>query len=225
MMMATLLVMFLIKHSSGTQDIHTVNKISVQQHQTIIIPCLYDQKYVSNVKYMSSGGVWFFSSSVVRHDRMSVVDNKTEKFFTATLRNTKVSDTGTYWCGISIAGYDCGKKLYLEVIKGEPRLHVSSQYVSGYEGGNAVVVCHGASEWCQIGGSCVQRTSNKTVVHISGDALNVTLRELKREDSGWYYCSDGKSQMPVHITVRKAPYTRRVTVQYTGHTTESSQDK
>ncbi|KAK9975523.1 hypothetical protein ABG768_020777 [Culter alburnus] len=128
---------------------------------------------------------------------MSVVDNQTEKFFTATLRNTKVSDTGTYWCGISIAGSDCGRKFYLEVIKGEPKLHVSSQSVSGYEGGNAVVVCHGASEWCQIGGSCVRSnggTSNKTAVHISvnDDALNVTLSELKREDSGWYYCSDGE---------------------------------
>ncbi|ROI79308.1 hypothetical protein DPX16_7196 [Anabarilius grahami] len=111
---------------------------------------------------------------------------------------------------------------------GEPRLHVSSQYVSGYEGGNAVVVCHGASQWCQIGGSCVGSnggTADKTVVHISGDALNVTLHELKREDSGWYSCSDGESQMPVHITVRKAPYTGQVPVQYTGLTTESSQEK
>lgn len=110
----------------------------------------------------------------------------------------------------------------------KPRLHVSSQYVSGYEGGNAVVVCHGASQWCQIGGSCVQTnegTSNKTVVYVSGDALNVTLRELKTEDGGWYSCSDGESQMPVYITVRKAPYTRRDPVQYTGHTTASVQEK
>ncbi|XDV46772.1 hypothetical protein PO909_016609 [Leuciscus waleckii] len=223
-MKTTLLVMFLVTHSSGTQSILTVSKISVQKHQTIIIPCLYDQKYVSKRKYVASGGVWVFSREV-KHDRMCFEDNQTEKVFTATLRSAEESDTGSYWCAISSSGSDPHAHLYLEVIKGKARLQVSSQNVSGYEGGSVSVVCHGASQWCQIGGSCVGRdkeSSNQTHVSGDGEALNVSLSELKIEDSGWYYCSDGKYQMPVHISV--SPYTRRVTVHYTGHTTAFSQD-
>lgn len=102
---------------TGTQSILTVSKISVQKHQTIIIPCLYDQKYVSKHKYVSSGGVWSFSREV-KHNRMSFEDNQTEKVFTATLRSAEESDTGSYWCAISTSGSDPHAHLYLEVIKG-----------------------------------------------------------------------------------------------------------
>ncbi|XP_056125623.1 uncharacterized protein LOC130103403 [Rhinichthys klamathensis goyatoka] len=221
MMKTTLLVMFLVTHSSA---ILTVSKISVQKHQTIIIPCLYNERYVSNRKYVSSGGVWLFSREV-KHGRMCLADNRTEKVFTATLSSAEESDSGSYWCAIEGTGSDPHAQLHLEVIKGKARLHVSSQSVSGYEGGRVTVLCHGASLWCQIGGSCVGRdeeSSDKAHVRGDGEALSVSLSELKIEDSGWYFCSDGKYQMPVHISVRKA--TRPVTVHYTGHTTASSQD-
>ncbi len=102
---------------TGTQDIHTVSKISVQKQQTITIPCLYDQKYVNYPKYMSSGGAWIFSHYVT-HNRMSIVDNQTENVFTATLREAEVSDSGTYWCAVSLSGSDAGTHLYLQVTEG-----------------------------------------------------------------------------------------------------------
>lgn len=102
---------------TGTQDIHTVSKISVQKQQMITIPCLYDQKYVNYPKYMSSGAVWVFSHYVT-HKRMSIVDNQTENVFTATLREAEVSDSGTYWCAVSLPGKDAGARLYLQVTEG-----------------------------------------------------------------------------------------------------------
>ncbi|XP_039522332.1 uncharacterized protein LOC120475735 isoform X2 [Pimephales promelas] len=222
MMKTTLLVVFLLTHSSETQDILTVSKISVQKHQTIIIPCLYDERYVSNRKYVSSGGVWVFSREV--HSRVCVSDDREEKVFTATLSSAEKRDSGPYWCAVESSGSDPHARLDLEVIKGKARLHVSSQSVSGYERGSVSVLCHGAHLWCRLGGSCVGRgeeSSDKTHVSGDGEALSVSLSELKIEDSGWYFCSDGKYQMPVHISVGKA---RPVTVPYTGHSTAVSQD-
>uniref|UniRef100_A0A673JND8 Immunoglobulin domain-containing protein n=1 Tax=Sinocyclocheilus rhinocerous TaxID=307959 RepID=A0A673JND8_9TELE len=171
---------------TGTQDIHTVGKISVQKQQTITIPCLYDQKYVNYPKYMSSGGVWIFSH-YVSHSRMSVVDNRTENVFTATLREAEVRDSGTYWCAVTLPGYDIYKPIQL-------------QTVSGYEGGNVTIRCRGASHWCRIRGSCVGRDGGSlertAVMCDDADALRVTLWQLKTEDSGWYYCSNEDSQMP-----------------------------
>ncbi len=102
---------------TGSQDIHTVKKISVQKQQTITIPCLYDQKYVNYPKYMSSGGFWDFSRKVT-HNRMSIVDNQTENVFTATLREAEVSDSGKYWCVVTLSGKDAGTHLYLQVTEG-----------------------------------------------------------------------------------------------------------
>ncbi|XP_016107030.1 uncharacterized protein [Sinocyclocheilus grahami] len=139
---------------------------------------------------------------------MSVVDNRTENVFTATLREAEVSDSGTYWCSVTLPGYDAGTHLYLQVTEAEAGLRVSSQTVSGYEGGNVTIRCRGASHWCRIRGSCVGRDGGSlertAVLCDDGDALRVTLWQLQTEDSGWYYCSDGDSQMPVHVTVMKA---------------------
>ncbi len=99
------------------QDINTVSKISVQKQQTITIPCLYDHKYVNYPKYMSSGGAWIFSR-YVSHNRMTIVDNKTENVFTATLRDAEVSDSGTYWCAVSLSRTDPHTRLDLQVTEG-----------------------------------------------------------------------------------------------------------
>ncbi|KAI2649334.1 CMRF35-like molecule 5 [Labeo rohita] len=218
MMMETLLLLFLLTHASGTQDIHTVKKILVQKQQTITIPCSYDQKYTNYPKYMSSGADWLFSHNV-SHSRLSIVDNHKEHFFTATLREAEVSDTGTYWCGFSLPGYDDGTSFYLQVTEAEAGLSVSSQNVSGYEGGNVTIRCHGASHWCTIGGSCVGGDGvfpERTAVSDDGGVLNVTLWPLQKEDSGWYYCSNDVSQMPVYVTVMEAQ-------DFTQFTTNSSQ--
>uniref|UniRef100_A0A673LWT6 Immunoglobulin domain-containing protein n=1 Tax=Sinocyclocheilus rhinocerous TaxID=307959 RepID=A0A673LWT6_9TELE len=207
-----LLILIFIFSFTGTQEIHTVSKISVQKQQTITVPCLYVQKYANYPKYMSSGGVWIFSH-YVSHSRMSVVDNQAENVFTATLREAEVRDSGTYWCAVTVSGSDPHAHLYLQVTEGiidsiPEWLRVSSQTVSGYEGGNVTIRCRGASHWCRIRGSCVGRDGGSlertAVMCDDADALRVTLWQLKTEDSGWYYCSNEDSQMPVHVTVMEA---------------------
>ncbi|KAK2869705.1 hypothetical protein Q8A67_024097 [Cirrhinus molitorella] len=104
-------------------------------------------------------------------------------------------------------GNDDHTHLYLDVTKAEAGLRVSSQNVSGYEGGNIIIRCYGASQWCTIRGSCVGRdggTIERTTVSDDGDALNVTMWQLQKEDRGWYYCSNKDSQMPVYVTVMDA---------------------
>ncbi|XP_026104640.1 uncharacterized protein LOC113076192 isoform X2 [Carassius auratus] len=207
MTMEALLLLFLLTHAAGIQEIQTVSKISVQKQQTITIPCLYDQKYVNYPKCMSHGKFWMFSGCVT-HSRMSVEDDPAVKVFTATLREAEVKDSGTYWCAVTMSGYDPHTYLYLQVTEAEPGLRVSSQTVSGYEGGNVTILCHGASHWCTIRGSCAGRDGGsleRTVVRDDdGSVLRVTLYQLQKEDGGWYYCSNKDSQMPVHLTVMEA---------------------
>ncbi|XP_056594710.1 uncharacterized protein LOC130413483 isoform X2 [Triplophysa dalaica] len=94
---------------------------------------------------------------------------------------------------------------------GDTKLHVSSQNVTAYEGENINIQCYGASKWCKIGGSCAEEkvgTLDKNKVDISGDdkVLRVTLKALQREDAGWYFCSDGQSQIPVYISLGIRPH-------------------
>ncbi|XP_059380048.1 uncharacterized protein LOC132115653 [Carassius carassius] len=156
---------------------------------------------------MSRGGVWLFSGCVT-HSRMSVEDDPAVKVFTATLREAEVSDSGWYWCAVSVSGSDPHTYLYLQVTEAEAGLRVSSQTVSGYEGGNVTILCHGASHWCTIRGSCAGRDGRsleRTALRDDdGSVLRVTLRQLQTQDSGWYFCSNEDSQMPVHLTVMEA---------------------
>ncbi|XP_043082994.1 uncharacterized protein LOC122330196 [Puntigrus tetrazona] len=149
-------------------------------------------------------------SKAVSHSRLSVVDQPTENVFTATLREAEVGDSGTYWCAVLLSGYDPYTHLYLQVTEAEAKLRVSSQSVSGYEGGNLTVLCHGASRWYRIGRDGADPA--RTAVDADGGAvLSVRLWKLQKEDSGWYCCSDHDSQMPVHLTVMEAPDITRCT--------------
>ncbi len=111
----------------------------------------------------------------------------------------------------------------------EAMLRVSSQRVSGYEGSNITIHCHGASRWCTIRGSCFSRDGGplkRTAVHDDDDDdLRVTLWQLQKEDSGWYYCSNEDSQMPVHVTVMEALDVTQFTINPSYSTTPPSADR
>lgn len=103
--------------STESEEIHIISKISVQKEQTIIIPCLYEANFASSPKYLSSGPYFIFSHYV--HERILILDYKTENIFTAILTDVEVSDTGYYWCGVEQSGSDHGTSLYLEVVEGK----------------------------------------------------------------------------------------------------------
>ncbi|XP_059391556.1 uncharacterized protein LOC132124514 [Carassius carassius] len=177
---------------------------------------------------MSRGGVWLFSGCVT-HSRMSVEDDPAVKVFTATLREAEVSDSGWYWCAVSVSGSDPHTYLYLQVTEAEAGLRVSSQTVSGYEGGNVTILCHGASHWCTIRGSCAGRDGRsleRTALRDDdGSVLRVTLRQLQTQDSGWYFCSNEDSQMPVHLTVMEAQDITQCTTNPSYSSTPPSADR
>ncbi|KAG5268395.1 hypothetical protein AALO_G00212110 [Alosa alosa] len=81
--------------------------------------------------------------------------------------------------------------------------------------------------WCRIDGSCVKAGEVDGMSVETADAaavFKVTLRNLQEKNSGWYWCSVGTFQMPVHITVSKRtilPTTITPTLQ-TSPTTEMS---
>lgn len=92
-----------------------------------------------------------------------------------------------------------------------PELYVHDQMVTGYEGSHVVIFCHHPTKqpkaWCKIGGACVSTTGNTsgTSVQLSSmdGGFRVTMSKLTTDNTGWYWCSAGDEQMPVHVTVRR----------------------
>ncbi|KAJ8339663.1 hypothetical protein SKAU_G00342960 [Synaphobranchus kaupii] len=151
----------------------------------------------------------------------SITDDPTHHIFTVTM---KTEHSGYYWCAVEIKDYwilDEGSYLYLSVTDGTPGLSVYQQEVTGVEGGHVSVQCHynepnDRKSWCRAGDTCVEASSGKSGRTEIKDAssekvFNVTVRELNREDTGWYWCAAGKLQIPVHITVTQKTTTTTVT--------------
>lgn len=93
-----------------------------------------------------------------------------------------------------------------------PELYVNDQMVTGYEGRHVVIFCHHQfkkpKEWCKIGGACVSTTGNISGASVqlssTDGGFSVTMRELTMDNTGWYWCSAGNEQIPVHITVQSS---------------------
>uniref|UniRef100_A0A672N8S5 Polymeric immunoglobulin receptor-like n=1 Tax=Sinocyclocheilus grahami TaxID=75366 RepID=A0A672N8S5_SINGR len=94
-----------------------------------------------------------------------------------------------------------------------PRLHVNSQNVTGSENGSVTISCYHRGrqygvKWCKFGGQCITRASGRldgASVEIRYGLRNTTvsMSRLKKEHTGWYWCSTEELQMPVHITVQQ----------------------
>ncbi|XP_041923064.1 uncharacterized protein LOC121687926 isoform X4 [Alosa sapidissima] len=145
---------------------------------------------------------------------MSMCDDVTNSIFTMTVR----MDVGVQYTNVNVKKYNCGvigggpdneKVFTLLDTEDIPKLRVQNQTVFGYEGGTVAVDClhgnlSGEKKWCRIGGSCVKAGEVDGMLVETADAagvFRVTLRNLQEKNSGWYWCSVGTFQMPVHITV------------------------
>ncbi|KAM9488544.1 polymeric immunoglobulin receptor-like isoform 2-T2 [Clarias gariepinus] len=210
-----ILMIFFTVTLSDTGSVITVNKVSVQQEKSIIIPCFYKAQYVNAPKYLCFGKIWGLCKNVmeINPEKVSISDDQTQHIFTVTIKNVTTSDSGLYWCSIEIHGFDKKKEFKLNVSKATPELYVDHQMVTGYEGGHIVISCHHSTmkpqKWCKIDGACVNTNGsiNGTVVQLSSmdRGFRVTMSELTMASTGWYWCSAGDEQMPVHITVQKNP--------------------
>ncbi|XP_026206477.1 uncharacterized protein LOC113155939 isoform X2 [Anabas testudineus] len=204
---------------TGLHSITTVSEVSVKAGGSISIPCLYDSKYTHHVKYLCRGHKWVTCSYTVKTDeagssqRFSISDDKDQRIFTVTINNL-TDDDSHYWCIVEIKdGSDVGKYFRLSVTRGSPLLYVDHQEMTGFNGDDVTISCYhsisGEGGWCRLGGSCVMESSGSidgtTViinVNVPG-AFTVTMRGLRTESSGWYFCVKGDLQMPVHLTVNE----------------------
>ncbi|XP_064189849.1 uncharacterized protein LOC135253926 isoform X2 [Anguilla rostrata] len=206
----------------------TVSKVAVQRGRSVTIPCHYDKKYEKHVKYWCQGSKWNACHTLVRTDspkvegETSITDDPTHHVFAVTMTKLKTGDSGYYWCCVEINwGGDEGTYLYLSVTAGTPGLWVDQQEMTGVEGGHVSVQCHtnypsSMKNWCRAEGSCVEVNSAKSgrseiKDNRSENVFIVTMRELNREDTGWYWCAAGELQIPVHITVTQKTTTTTVT--------------
>uniref|UniRef100_A0A8C4EN48 Immunoglobulin domain-containing protein n=1 Tax=Dicentrarchus labrax TaxID=13489 RepID=A0A8C4EN48_DICLA len=205
---------------TGIHSVTTVSKVSVKAGGSISIPCLYEPEYTHHVKYLCKGYTWELCSYSVRTDqpdssgKFSISDDKQQRIFTVTINNLMMKDSSFYyWCAVEI-------NLMLFVLpQGWPQLFVDHQEITGFNGEHVTI--HGSYsntgeiEWCRLGRSCVKKPSGSidgTRVTINANVpkvFTVTMSGLRTESSGWYFCTKGGLQMPVHVTVKERPSTSK----------------
>ncbi|XP_076837831.1 polymeric immunoglobulin receptor-like [Brachyhypopomus gauderio] len=199
----------------------TLKHVAVKSGDSVTIPCFYDESYKSNKKYWCHGYYWS-SCTIVAYTNTrgstSVIDHPTHNMFTVELNRLNTDHSGWYWCAAEIGDEnnpDDKDYLYLTV-SAAPRVSVNRSRVSGEDGSSVSVQClHSAAfwnkqkQWCRsTDWSCytVGRTytSQNSAVWIRDDgntSFTVEMTGLKKSDSGWYWCSVGDVQVPVHLTV------------------------
>ncbi|XP_072566588.1 polymeric immunoglobulin receptor-like isoform X2 [Paramormyrops kingsleyae] len=209
-------------HLSVTDGVSTVGDMTVQRGGSVTIPCFYDDRYKTHVKYWCKGYHGDSCTPIVHSDspqegKVSVRDDPDQQVFTVTINSLTAGDSGTYFCGVNISGgSDVGDQVHLSVTDGSPVLSVDKQEVTGVEGDSVSVQCRYGNNtrqivWCKFGGSCAavnSRSLDGRPVLIRDDRVNrffsVTVGALERKDTGWYWFDDGNLQIPVHITVKHA---------------------
>ncbi|XP_047662036.1 CMRF35-like molecule 3 isoform X8 [Tachysurus fulvidraco] len=231
---------------SEVESMKTLKNVAVKRGGSVTIPCLYDEKYKANSKFWCKGNYWSTCSIVAYANSSgnpSVVDHPEQNFFTVELNS--VSESGTGWCAVEIGDKwqpDDRDYLYLTVSQ-DPDLSVRESRVRGEEGGSVTVQClysaayqNKQKQWCRFkDGQCKTvrtETSQNSAVYISDDgrrSFSVKMSRVKKSDAGWYWCSAGDLQVPVHISVsdpppvitRKTP-TKSTTASTSESTTEST---
>ncbi|XP_033955987.1 polymeric immunoglobulin receptor-like [Pseudochaenichthys georgianus] len=197
---------------AGIHSITTVSQVLVRAGGSITIPCLYESKYTNHVKYLCKGYYWNSCSDVIKtnhkiNKRFSISDDKIQKIFTVTIKDLTEKDTD-YWCAVEINGGGDERKYFkLSVTTKTSSLDISNQEITGSIGSPIAIDCNsGEMKWCRLGRSCLTKSGSIdgtgfTISASVAGGFTVTMSELSKESSGWYWCVKGDLQMPVHITV------------------------
>ncbi|RVE61543.1 hypothetical protein OJAV_G00172740 [Oryzias javanicus] len=124
---------------------------SALEGQSLTIPCHYQPKYASNVKYWCHGKTREFCTSLARTDgprsinpaveKVSIFDDPIQLLSTVTMNNLKQGDSGWYMCGVEIGSMwkaDDVAHTYIKVIHGWSNV---KNPVSGMEGSSVTVEC------------------------------------------------------------------------------------
>ncbi|XP_072246460.1 polymeric immunoglobulin receptor-like [Leuresthes tenuis] len=219
-MTLTLSILLILTGITGIHSITTVDKVSVKAGASISIPCLYSSQYRNHVKYLCAGYYWPTCSYAIKTNqrqssgKYSISDDKTQNIFIVTIKHLADGNTH-YWCAVEIdQGPDVRQYFQLFGTRGEPRVKVAQQEVTGYNGENITINCQftdpGKLKWCKLGRTCVTEKpglidGTKVSIKSNSDVFSVTMSGLRPESAGWYWCVKGDFQMPVHLTVTEKP--------------------
>ncbi|KAL2097065.1 hypothetical protein ACEWY4_006272 [Coilia grayii] len=218
---------FLLQLSGSSALVVTPGDLAVLEGRSVTIPCHYDPQYIHHIKYFCQGRVKDFCTTLARsHDtgdaetegrRVSIFDDPTQLVFTVIMMNMTEKESGYYWCGVEVGGIwhaDDASSFHISIVHG---MSVINTVVHGEEGDSITVECqysirHRESDkkWCRSGdwGSCVKTDYNGTfrneVVVIQDDrrgAFTVTLMNVQKRDTGWYWCASGEQQVAIRVMV------------------------
>ncbi|KAM9439527.1 uncharacterized protein Hap1MRO34_000031 isoform 2-T4 [Clarias gariepinus] len=218
---------FILIFSSIERFQSAFREFSLQTGSSVTIPCHYDKQYIQHRKYWCYYPKFIYNNCKIQayanntQGRVTVTDNPAESLFTVTMNNLQTENTGWYWCVVEIGGImepDVKEELYITV-KGVPDLSVKESRVRGEEGGSVTVQClysaayqNEQKQWCRFKNCSTlkmpesSQKSEKVLLSDDGKrSFSVEIRGLKKCDAGWYWCSAGNLQVPVHISVSDPP--------------------
>ncbi|TRY99710.1 hypothetical protein DNTS_025245 [Danionella cerebrum] len=206
-------------------SLKTLDRVAVREGGNVTIPCFYDAQYELNSKYWCRGDSWMTCEMLARANhtgRWRITDSPALGSFTASLTDASSSDSGTYWCAVDSSDMNPPDRqpLYLSV-QADPDLFVMISSLSAEEGGTVSVQCfysqgykNKAKRWCRVKDqTCFEKlkteeSSQDSSVQIHNNqksrSFTVEMSGLRLSDSGWFFCSAGDLQVPVHLTVARA---------------------
>ncbi|KAH0518649.1 CMRF35-like molecule 1 [Microtus ochrogaster] len=88
--------------------------VSGHEQGSLTVRCRYDSSWKDYKKYWCRGADWKTCETlvetdmeqVVKKDRVSIRDDRTDSVITVTMRELRISDGGVYWCAIERFGPD-----------------------------------------------------------------------------------------------------------------------
>ncbi|XP_039766938.1 polymeric immunoglobulin receptor-like [Ornithorhynchus anatinus] len=211
-------------------DISSPKVVRINEGQSHLVHCRYEQHYRVNEKSWCRGAPWGNCQPVVStsgHEReerngyVSISDSPDNDTFTVTMENLAAGDTDTYWCRIGAERAVLGVPVMINVSRElwgpqtvtsteGKSLKVSCQYNPDWER-NRKLWCRGA-EWrsCKI----IIRTSksggNKGTVVIRDSpryqTFTVTMENVTEGDTDTYWCGIERAENDIGARVRVTIY-------------------
>nr|XP_023699413.1 polymeric immunoglobulin receptor-like [Paramormyrops kingsleyae] len=202
-----MLLFLLIAGLTGADSVSTLSWVSAWRGGSVTIPCFYDDRYKTHVKYWCRGYNVSSCPPIVHSDspqegKVSIRDDPDQQVFTVTINNLTAGDSGYYSCGVKISeGSDVGDRVFLSVTEGVSTV----KEVSVQRGGSVTIPCfYGdgykthVKYWCRgrLWYSCppiVHSDSpqeGKESIRDDPDqrVFTVTMNSLTAGDSGYYSC-------------------------------------
>ncbi|XP_076838294.1 polymeric immunoglobulin receptor-like [Brachyhypopomus gauderio] len=195
------------------------SRVSGEEGSSVSVQCLHSAAYQNKQKQWCRSTDWSCYTVGRTHtsQNSAVWIRISIGYFKEVLTGLKKSDAGWYWCSVG----DVQVPVHLTVndaLTVSPAVSVLGSRVSGEEGSSVSVQClysaayqNKQKQWCRsTDWSCYTvgrtHTSQNSIVLIREGTryFMVEMTGLKKSDAGWYWCSVGDVQVPVHLTVTDA---------------------